>query len=277
MNSKLSQLTRGALVAFAALSTTAAFAYVPCAPGPQGSIPVDGSVDVPTNTQLAVWYVSDTPDTSPLRLIETETGEEVSVWIESVDDAGGLFLFHPDIPLQAQTSYTLEGSEFRPFASFETGLGTDTTPPEPSQITCAEHGTTENEGGIFDWISGQLAVTESEVYHRVEWSTDKHFSPLEVATLQTHHRQAKWSTESCGVMETHPHDLKFMRVIAIDLAGNESSQSNPLKVKSCANADSDHSARTCGFMLGNPLHWAWLCIIPVLRSRSRRTNGMVRS
>ena len=219
---------------FVLLGALGAQATTPCdqgSGGPYHSVPGDGAVDVPINARVAVWYALATPDEVPVRLIETATGTAVSVTVETVEDSGGVTLFHPVEGLAAHTAYTVEfthaSGEVLAFSSFETGGCEDTTAPAAPKVTGVEQGTTEFEGGEADWVHGHLSISDPDIYHRVEIAKDASFADAEVVTVRSNNGQVSLSSDSCvGEVMTHPHDVNAMRVVAIDMAGNESVRSN---------------------------------------------------
>ena len=139
-------------------------------------------------------------------------------------------------------------------------------------MTCVERGSTENEGGLFDWVAGHLSVAEAGLYHRIELSTDAAFSDVEVLTLSTFNDRAQVSTESCLDLQTHPHDVKFMRVTAIDSAGNEAEVSNEKKARKCATFGAESAGSetgTCNTLVVSTLGWMGFAVVPALVLRRR--------
>jgi hypothetical protein len=124
-------------------------------PGPfnfGGIAPADGATDVPTNTQLRLFfYVSEMSPAETEIQLRPEAGDPVAVTVtrQGSDVGARVVVVQPDAPLRPQTGYEVRTrfkanctydcitTEYAALAKFTTGSGPLTTPPAFAGVTGA--------------------------------------------------------------------------------------------------------------------------------------------
>lgn len=128
----------------ASMSTRSAEACTCIQPGYGYVAPMDGAVDVPTNTKI--WSALSQ---ATLREVATQAAVSgVTTQIESFE--GSAYVFTPGAPLTPGATYevSVDGRSSR----FTVGRAADTTPPGPVQVTERRHTSTE---GWTGFVGGQ--------------------------------------------------------------------------------------------------------------------------
>jgi hypothetical protein len=255
------------LVLLAALALPLPASALSCAWGPTEFFPVDGATHVPTNVVVRVVVFGEpTGEEAALFLVDA-AGAEVP-WTRAVVSEGeagsSVWSFTPDEPLVASERYQIVRSTVdspSAFVTFTTGAGPDTTPPDAPMIEEIRRDTGLNEWGSWHHHDIRLAQPGEPIFARVEVSDNPDFSGSRVVEAAVFHDGDSFRTVVgnglCGGELDLSRSDKFVRVSAIDRAGNVS-----------ATADEDR-ARGCS-TLATPTGWAPTLLLALLALRRRR-------
>lgn len=235
-----------------------------CVSGPYFSVPAADSVDVPTNVKLALWYADQNPDDVPVRLIESGTDEEMDLTIVPIGDSGGGYSFIPETSLKPGTSYSLEISygndTYSKYIEFETGETADELAPASPNLLSIETGQQDTEWGNTDWVRTDVGESAEEVYYRVEVADNASFANSETSTVYYYGERVSVGKGLCErTLTMDATDVQFVRMTAIDRAGNESVVSEIGEPMGCSSIG---AAKMAG--------WMSLAMLPVLLGRFRR-------
>ena len=213
-----------------------------CADGPYASVPKDGSSEVPLNARVAVWYSFSTPDELPLHLINNATGEEVPTSTSDIEDSGGVFLLVPDSPLDTDTSYSVTvtrgdtlASEGTQVTQFTTGSQIDEDSPSQPIISAVSKSEDNTDWGPTDSVNATVKGANEVVYYRMEVADNEDFIQSESSTMYAWDGIISVGHGLCTTTLTREAmSVKQVRLIAIDLAGNESIVSESAKSMGCS-------------------------------------------
>jgi len=240
-----------------------------CASGPYHSIPKADSVDVPTNAKVTIWYAYDVPVEGMVRLVEADSGEEVEWTMGSFEDAGGGFTFTPNALLKANTSYSVEVGQDSDnaweFFRFETGSETDETEPATPDVLHMKKEKNNSYWGQTNLVITEVEVQEEEnLYYRVEVSDNASFEGAEVSTTFAYDQTVTLGQGLCNnSLNMSAQDVDFVRLTAIDQAGNESLVSEVGEARGCS------SVGAAGMGV-----WASFALFPVLLGRRRMRTSL---
>lgn len=205
-----------------------------CAWGPSDTVPEDGAVDVPLNTNIyvGVWGGAS-PDDFAVNVFDQATGQPVPASVTEVeaDNASQpVWQITPLEPLQPETRYDVyfhmhdDLDNVEPQATFTTGAHLDETDPAAPVLLSAER-----NGGFGQW--GRWRFNEVVLEHDepgiflVDVSADRAFGDFRtIATLGRVNEagEVEFSVGSgiCGGNTELSRNERHVRVRAMDLAGN---------------------------------------------------------
>lgn len=236
-----------------------------CADGPYFNLPEDGATAVPLNAQLSIWHSSFGGDDPMLRLVEKDTGIERALSVSKVEDSGGLIHFVPDELLSANTSYSVEmvrtGVESHSYFNFETGDAVDEeapTVPLLNEVTLRENN--DGQWGQTDSVSVEVSQADEVVYYQFEVADNAEFGGSEFSSIfvMDDGVTAMIGHDLCvTTLQRDAMDVDYVRLVAIDLAGNKSAVSEFAEPKGCS-----------ALGLGS-VGWLGLGVLPVLFGRRR--------
>jgi hypothetical protein len=250
-----------ALLSFVCLMPASAHA-LSCVSGPYAVFPSD-TLDVPLNAQIVVWYSGLTVEDVPLQLVEVYRAKVVPVSLESVEDSGAAVRMIPDEPLKPDLMYRIEAlwpdRVPQAISLFNTGESADTTAPKAPGILSVERGEADGEWGPTDFVRTEVNPAKELVYYRVEVSSDEAFTESEFSTVMTHEEAVKIGHNLCeNTLQMPAMDVRFVRLTAIDMAGNESVNSQVGKTGGCS-------------VIGaSGLGWLGFGVIPLVFGRRRQ-------
>ena len=234
-----------------------------CVSGPYAVFPSTDTLDVPLNAQIVVWYSGLTMEDVPLQLVEVSVVEVVPVSFELVEGSGAAVRMIPDEPLGPDVMYRVEAlwpdSVPQMISLFVTGESADTTAPNAPGILSVERGEADGEWGPTDFVRTEVNPANELVYYRVEVSSDKAFAESEFSTVMTHEEAVKIGHNLCeNTLQMPAMDVKLVRLTAIDMAGNESANSEAGKTGGCS-------------VIGaSGLGWLGFGVIPLVFGRRRQ-------
>lgn len=262
------------LITLACFLPTGAWATT-CASGPYASAPGDGASAVPINAQIVIWSTYSQFDASSVQIVAT-SGEVIETDFEAIQDNGQAFKLSPLSVLEANSEYVIEvsdGNDDWVFSTFETGADEDTTAPDMPTMAALTKGEDTNWFQPFSWITVEVDPADEAVYYRVESSADDTFDRSEFATVLAGNEGVVVTTGPCGdTLAMDADDVGNVRLVAIDLAGNESapteSKSAPTESKSAPTESSRVSGCSSVGLAG--LGWFGLSVIPLLARRRKR-------
>jgi hypothetical protein len=232
------------LFVLAALASAVPAHALSCAWGVNHVFPETDAADVPTNVVLRVGYLSATPEDQPLSLL-TDAGEPVAAtWtLVSAGEAGAsVWALRPDAPLLPDTTYHLteEGESDPGFrrSSFRTGAGPDLDPPGSPSVRSVRR---DVGRGIWGSWHHHVISVEAEAepqFFEVDVSDSPDFASFRTVQAPAFVNGAGdpelvVGNGVCGGELDLSRRDKFVRVRAIDLAGNMSGDSSDERARGC--------------------------------------------
>ena len=252
------------MMLLASVVPSTAFA-LSCAEGPYFNLPEDGATAVPLNAQLSVWRSSFGGDEPMLRLVEQASGVELSLSMSLVDDSGGLLHFVPEENLSANTVYLVErvfeNRDPEPYFQFETDDSVDEEAPASpiiQEVTVRED--KDGHWGPTDSVNVVFEHPSDIVFYQFEMADNASFENAELSSIFATNdgTSAHVGHDLCvDTLRRDAMDVEYVRLVAIDLAGNRSAVSEYAEPKGCS-----------ALGLGG-VGWLGLGVLPVLFGRRR--------
>lgn len=188
---------------------------------------IDEGQEVPTNVQLILW---EAEQSGAFVLRDLDTEAEVPFIADVL--GGDTFRLVPNDELQPNTRYGVFTQEAPGQAAltFVTGTGPDTTPPETPVVLSVTKDFGSDTWGRWQWIDTTLegASEDLEGAYEVEVSASSEMTDSETVWV---HQDSSIVSVGSGIclsnLEMDPKSVRFVRVKAVDLAGNTSEASVP--------------------------------------------------
>ena len=216
------------------------------------------AMDVPRNVIPSIWYNGSSYEREPVLLRIAGTQEEIDVTVVETH-INGLVQLHPSELLLANVTYELYRPQYMDnLRSFTTSEEIDISPTDPPEIIDA----TRNDGfdmwGSWKWIIVEVAPVSEPVFFAVEVSKTEDFAESEITYVDDQDWEFPLGKGQCAAtIETPAKDVKWIKVRAIDRAGNISETLAPYQ-KGC-----NTTTNPISFLLG-------LLAAPIFAFRRRR-------
>ena len=215
-----------------------------CANGPLHTFPADGQDEVPTNAVVRVTFLWDSPDATPIALVDA-AGEVVDADLVQVSEGEAgedVWALEPTASLAPLATYELQVrfDEQDPWvmASFTTGDEADHVLPDAPIVLDVDR---DRGRGIWGkWLYNEIQVVPADepVMYEVDVASDAEFSDVRTVQVSGWPDQ-DWVAVSVGSglcggsLELDGAD-RHVRIRAIDLAGNMSVEDVDEKVGGCS-------------------------------------------
>jgi len=216
--------------------------------------------DVPINTVVNLWLIWGGLESFPLTLRIADTEEEVPATYTEVG-VNGLVRIEPEENLLPNTEYeVIEENYADQVLHFTTGEDIDETPPNSPTIINVSKNFGFDVWGSWKWLNIELEDWETNSYFKVEVSRTEDFSESEITYVSAHDGIPSIGTGLCDSnIEMDPTVVKWIKVTAIDAAGNESETQEPYR-RGCSSSQA-------------PMHLLLpILAIPLLILRRRRSS-----
>lgn len=181
--------------------------------------------DIPINAVISVWLLWVDLDVYPLTLRLSDTQEEVPATYTDVG-INGLVRIEPEEDLMPNTKYEVFESSFmhQTVLQFTTGEERDDTPPNAPEILDVSKDYGFDMWGSWKWLDLSLNEKEANGYYKIEVSRTSDFSNSEITYVKDPYIGSGLCSSN---IDMDPSAVQWIKVTAIDVAGNESTTNEP--------------------------------------------------
>ena len=180
--------------------------------------------DIPINSVIQVWIVWGGLESYPLTLRLADTDEEVPATYTEVG-INGMVRIEPEEALLPNTEYEVfENSYQEEVLHFTTGDHIDETPPKTPEILDISKDYGTDTWGSWKWLDISLSEEEANGHFKIEVSRNADFSDSEITYVKYPFIGYGLCTSN---IDMNPNSVKWIKVTAIDAAGNESEANTP--------------------------------------------------
>ena len=197
-----------------------------CRHGFTDSIPSNHALDVPTNVAPVLLFAGGSEETE-LTLTHIESGRGIDFSVTPLGSKNVLQI-QPMEELLPNTKYALglynqwyqmTGDSI----TFTTGSSADTTAPKEPKIIDIQRDFGRDYWGSWKWLDIELESSNADGLYRIEVADNEAFDNSEVIYVDSYDSVLYVGRGLCDQnMKTAANDVKWVRVSAIDLAGNQS-------------------------------------------------------